>query len=69
VYKRQTLYGLPGLILAASSKDYTIVAHKVQKLSKFVPIKMPIADEYMTLKALRDAGAMTIKSAFNMKKK
>jgi GLPGLI family protein len=64
-----TLYGLPGLILAASSKDYTIVAHKVQKLSKPVQIKMPIADEYMTLKALRDAGAMTIKSALNMKKK
>jgi GLPGLI family protein len=62
-------YGLPGLILAVNSKDYTLIAHKVQKRLKPVQLKMPIAPEYMTLKALLDAGRKTIEAAFNMKKK
>ncbi|MEY4935634.1 MAG: hypothetical protein RIS64_1993 [Bacteroidota bacterium] len=48
------VYGLPGLVLGVESKNYNIFAHKVQLLSQVIAIKMPIADTYLTLKALGD---------------
>jgi GLPGLI family protein len=43
-----TLHGLPGLILGVESKNYTIMAHKVQEISTPVSIEMPVAETYLT---------------------
>jgi GLPGLI family protein len=50
------LHGLPGLILSVEAKSYKIIAFKIQILSKSIMLTMPFADEYLTLKALREIG-------------
>lgn len=43
-----TLNGLPGLILGVESKNYTIMAHKVQEIPTPIPIQMPVAETYLS---------------------